>query len=784
MSVLVLIAIGAVVAFFAWRSFNEKRKLLEAKAAAVALDAGAVNIIVNAINKSRRVSGGAGALSVSGAANEDVAMLAFSDLVPDTTVAPAFGGFGVVFCASWVSRGIRVAVKMPKDLVISGYLPPAAAAELVKEAEGLVRASDNNVNEFVVKLFGVAEGNAGAAWSDACDCARERHFSKKNGGAATGSLALAAPASNSALAAANPAASASGAPRAGGGGSALLGLVMAWESGGTLADALQPPMGQLRAAWPSAIGDKLRIARELSIGLFHLHRVGIVHGDLKLENVLLSGESRSVRLADFGLADIKSRAEAAAQQHSRVSTALHTDAKRGTWPYMAPEMFGSAHQKQGAVAASRSSDVYALGTLLWELFTGLVPWQELTQGPDTAVDPSAARLALVRAGKTLDISRLHAGTPASVVSLILACLALDRASRPRMGRVRALLEQARDTFVGGRFDVFLSHAWGKNDARKPLTDAIYFALKEHGLRVCKFKGATNPTHQHTHTHLLPRLSCWLPSTGLDSNEMGHNLKASMIDGISKSDVVLALISPDYQAVGAAFKSSAQLDAARAQLDVAKASLADVQARADAGAAKDGLAAEEAGAKVAKLQRSLNLATSGGDEELMELSAAALDKARTTQRQYCSDAERRSREVSAAISSALAVMQAAEVAVAGHAIALRAPAEAAESELRKPLVCCVVEPGMWTQWRPSDELSELAGLSSHLYADATAASYVSWAAEVVSDADQRKLTHDPKALPRILELVAEARGLGGGGGGGLRNHSNAASPVETASSSSA
>ena len=43
-----------------------------------------------------------------------------------------------------------------------------------------------------------------------------------------------------------------------------------------------------------------------------------------------------MRLADFGLAELKSRADAAAQQHSRVSTALHTDVKKGTWCVRAP----------------------------------------------------------------------------------------------------------------------------------------------------------------------------------------------------------------------------------------------------------------------------------------------------------------------------------------------------------------------------------------------------------------------------------------------------------------
>ena len=86
----------------------------------------------------------------------------------------------------------------------------------------------------------------------------------------------------------------------------------------------------MRAPWPSSTGDRLRLAREVAVGLFHLHRVGIVHGDLKLENVLLSGDSdRHVRLADFGLADLQRQRDSMMSVASRLSTAVTTDHKRG-----------------------------------------------------------------------------------------------------------------------------------------------------------------------------------------------------------------------------------------------------------------------------------------------------------------------------------------------------------------------------------------------------------------------------------------------------------------------
>lgn len=73
-------------------------------------------------------------------------------------------------------------------------------------------------------------------------------------------------------------------------------------------------------------------------------------------------------------------------------------------------------------------------------------------------------------------------------------------------------------FAPGRFDVFLSYAWGARAARKTLADEVYRALRAAGLSV------------------------WL-----DEAEMGLDLAASMTEGIVKSGVVVVLASPDYAA---------------------------------------------------------------------------------------------------------------------------------------------------------------------------------------------------------------------------------------------
>src|SRR5205807_9709696 len=97
--------------------------------------------------------------------------------------------------------------------------------------------------------------------------------------------------------------------------------------------------------------------------LDHIHKRGIVHGDVKAENIMLTAEAagatgarrrRVVRLLDFGLA----RRHEHAADEGTVSGSPH---------YLAPE-------RAAGGAATVSTDVYALGVLAYLLFAGSLPF--------------------------------------------------------------------------------------------------------------------------------------------------------------------------------------------------------------------------------------------------------------------------------------------------------------------------------------------------------------------------------------------------------------------------
>ena len=145
----------------------------------------------------------------------------------------------------------------------------------------------------------------------------------------------------------------------------------------------------------------IEIARQLCAGLAAAHERGVLHRDLKPANVMLDGRGR-VRITDFGLAGVVGAVEAGGT-------------RAGTPAYMAPEQLTGG---EGTVA----SDLYALGLVLYEVFTGKRAFKGET----------LAELQRSREDSTpTPPSTLVDGFDPAVESVLLRCLEQDPRQRPK-----------------------------------------------------------------------------------------------------------------------------------------------------------------------------------------------------------------------------------------------------------------------------------------------------------------------------------------------------------------
>jgi tRNA A-37 threonylcarbamoyl transferase component Bud32 len=140
-------------------------------------------------------------------------------------------------------------------------------------------------------------------------------------------------------------------------------LAMEFLEGNDLADELQ----RARALTaPRALPIAMQICRALSAA----HAKGVVHRDMKPENVFLqrTGDGEEiVKIVDFGIAQLKPSNEEAAAAEIKHRRLTRTGMIFGTPEYMAPEQAVGKH-------ADLRCDVYAVGIIMYELFTGAVPF--------------------------------------------------------------------------------------------------------------------------------------------------------------------------------------------------------------------------------------------------------------------------------------------------------------------------------------------------------------------------------------------------------------------------
>jgi serine/threonine-protein kinase len=147
----------------------------------------------------------------------------------------------------------------------------------------------------------------------------------------------------------------------------------------------------------------LRVLQRVAEGLAHAHAQDVVHRDLKPANVLVNWADDMLRIVDFGLA----RATAAASQ-------TDTGIVPGTPAYMAPELLAGAEP-------DARGDLYALGTMAFELLSGRLPHEAATMGE---------LLRRVAQETPPDLRSLRPAMPAALAELVGRLLARPRAARP------------------------------------------------------------------------------------------------------------------------------------------------------------------------------------------------------------------------------------------------------------------------------------------------------------------------------------------------------------------
>lgn len=277
------------------------------------------------------------------------------------------------------------------------------------------------------------------------------------------------------------------------------------------------------AAPRASLQMKLRLLIDVATGLRFLHNDGVLHLDMKPGNIMLTSESGdfTAKVADFGLSAAKQAASATSSASKSVTSGAGGGGVGGTIEYMAPEL----HSLESPTAAA---DIYALGIIMWEVCAQALPYRDLPNLRNPAVQVPG----LVVSGKRPTMEALPADIPAALKQLMQDCWAGKPEARPTAAAVLSRLQEisaAAAAAAGpasgpgstgpssmhvGKPRVFYSHCW----ANKAVVEAFKARLDARGI------------------------PGWIDTGRMAA---GDALYREIAEGIGAAEVFICFLSPEY-----------------------------------------------------------------------------------------------------------------------------------------------------------------------------------------------------------------------------------------------
>jgi hypothetical protein len=155
--------------------------------------------------------------------------------------------------------------------------------------------------------------------------------------------------------------------------------------------------------------------------------------------------------------------------------------------------------------ASRKTDTYAFVIVSWEILTQKKPFCHIKNELDLGI--------ALHQGIRPSVADLPNETPPGIIEMIKSGWSLERCQRKTAAECYSILNHNLSVISSSEFDIFFSHAW----ASKPFLSNVYSELTKFKYRV------------------------WY-----DQNDMGLEIKDSMITGIKNSRIVIACVDSRYQ----------------------------------------------------------------------------------------------------------------------------------------------------------------------------------------------------------------------------------------------